>query len=406
MLMHQPVTITSAPVPPFVVDGFDWFAATTATNKFMAAHFRGYVKRDGGPCGNNPQMRVLMADLFPVTRPWTSPVVHFAPRVLPEMVRPRRHRHRIRCAVSDASVTRARVRADQARRAARAAPGPAAVWQAPAEKPVAFEDQFLWVLYDAELADLDRLDKTVIPKELHRVRSIAQRRRVYTAEERYIIAVGQAGQFSEDKHDDLSFPGTETREERHKLDLWPFFIEPVGENKYDLKIRQLTFQEVASALPVMTTLANLLLRAANKDVRKLIDAKTALAQTYQVSELILRLYRFGMRDRAVPDEMLRAARTVYQTVSIDLLLIDYENRVAWGEKGRLSQAPDLVEVVRFMLIPGVSSYDAAIKFDRDASSLRERLNNSLDIIEAKYGRFCKDLGLPPQTRVRSGYNKS
>ena len=78
--------------------------------------------------------------------------------------------------------------------------------QAPAEKPVAFEDQFLWVLYDAELADLDRLDKTEIPKELHRVRSIPERQRVYTAEEQYIIAVGQAGQFSKDKRDELDVP--------------------------------------------------------------------------------------------------------------------------------------------------------------------------------------------------------
>ena len=336
---------------------------------------------------------------------WGNAVVQFAQ--LPPWKYPRCGRT---CSVSDASVIRARTRANQAR-ADRAAPRPAAVkpgpvWTKPAEKPVAFEDLFLWVLYDAELADLERLDKGEIPKELHRVRSIPERQRIYTAEERYIIAVGQAGQFSEDKHDDLSFPGAETREERHQYDLWPFFTETVGENNsgYDLKVRQLTLQEVASALPVMTTLANLILRAANKDVRKLIDAKTASAQTYQVSELILRLYRFGMRDRVVPDEMLRAARAVYQTISIDLLLRDYENRIARGEKGRSTHAADLLEVVRFMLTPGKSSYDAAIKFDRDASSLRERLNDSLDIIEAKYGSFCKDLGLPPQTGVRAEYN--
>jgi hypothetical protein len=278
------------------------------------------------------------------------------------------------------------------------------VWTKPAEKPVDFEDLFLWVLYDAELADLDRLDKTVIPKELRGVRSIPSRQRVYTAEEKYIIAVGRAGQFSNDKRVALELPGAETRDERHQYDMWPFFTEQVGENKLDRKIRQLTLQEVASALPVMTTLASLILRAANKDVRRLIDAKTAVAQAYQASEIILRLYRFGMRDRVAPDGLLRAARVVYHTVSFDLLLRDYENRIALGKKGRLSQAPDLLEVVRFMLVPGNSSYDAALKFDRDASSLRERLNDSLDIIEAKYGRFCKDLGLPPQTRVRAGYN--
>ena len=76
--------------------------------------------------------------------------------------------------------------------------------------------------------------------------------------------------------------------------------------------------------------------------------------------------------------MLRAARIVYQTISIELQLRDYEKRIALGEKGRLSTAPDLLSVVRFMLAPGNSSYDAAIKFDRqDASNFRDQLNDAL-----------------------------
>jgi hypothetical protein len=156
---------------------------------------------------------------------------------------------------------------------------------------------------------------------------------------------------------------------------------------------------------ITTTLANQISRAANKEVRKIIDAKTASGRAYQTAELILRLYRFGTRDRLVPDSLLRAARVVYQQVSLELTNRDYENRMALGEKGRRSTAPDLLSVVSFMLAPGNSSYDAAIKFDRDASSLRERLNDSLDIIEAKYGSFCKDIPLTPQTRARAGYNR-
>ena len=99
------------------------------------------------------------------------------------------------------------------------------------------------------------------------------------------------------------------------------------------------------------------------------------------------------------------ARAVYQTVCIELLLRDYEKRIALGEKGRLSTAPDLRQVVQFMLAPGNSSYDAAIQFDRqDASNFRDQLNGALGIIEAKYGRFCQDIGWTPQTRARAGYN--
>jgi hypothetical protein len=307
--------------------------------------------------------------------------------------------------VSDASVVRSRLRADQAAAAA-AAPRPAEtkpVWKAPTEKPVAFEDQFVWVLYDHDLQDLNRLDKTEIPKELRGVRSIASRQRVYTAEEKNIVKVGLDGQFSKDKRDELEPPGAETRDERHELDLWPLFAETVGANPsaYDLRVRPLSLQELTSGFATMTTLSLQLSRAANKEARRIIDAKTASGRAYQAAELILRLYRFGTRDRAIPNRYLLDARTVYQAVIVELLLRDYEKRIALGEKGRLSTAPDLRQVAQFMLAPGNSSYDAAIKFDRqDASNFRDQLNDALGIIETKYGRFCKDIGWTPQTRAK------
>jgi hypothetical protein len=190
-----------------------WFATTSAAHSFMAQHFAGYVRK--------------RETMLPLPK-WESSAVHFAPRVLPWMSRPRHHRLRSRCTVSPESAVRSRLRADQVARsrggqATRPVVDP--VWKAPAEKPVEFEKQFVWVLYDHDLQDLDRLDKTEIPKELRGKRSIASRQRVYTAEEKYIVKVGNEGQFSEDKHDDLSFPGAETRDERHKYDLWPFFME-------------------------------------------------------------------------------------------------------------------------------------------------------------------------------------
>ena len=97
---------------------------------------------------------------------WGNPAVRF--RQLPPWKYPRRSPDQT-YSVSGASVARSRSRADQAvRPPAEVKP----VWKAPAEKPVEFEKQFVWFLYDHELQDEDRLDKTVIPKELRGVRSI------------------------------------------------------------------------------------------------------------------------------------------------------------------------------------------------------------------------------------------
>ena len=49
---------------------------------------------------------------------------------------------------------------------------------------------------------------------------------------------------------------------------------PSATNEYDLKVRQLTLQEVESVFEIMTTLANQLSRAANKEICKIINAKT------------------------------------------------------------------------------------------------------------------------------------
>ena len=160
--MNYVGTITPAAVPPFVVDGFDWFEATTATNKIMAAHFRGSVKRDGGPCGNNPQMRVTMADLFPVTRPWKSSAIQFQdPRTRSPYKPP------TRVSVSPSSVKRslAEAKLQLAYRAAKprlAEVKPA--WQSPVNtEPVDSVTQ-LEMSYDGELNDERRVYKKYVTK--------------------------------------------------------------------------------------------------------------------------------------------------------------------------------------------------------------------------------------------------
>ena len=318
------------------------------------------------------------------------------------MLRPRQHRFHIRCTVSPESVVRSRLRADQAvRPPAEVKP----VWKGPAVEPVDFLTQ-CDLFFDEKMQDETRLDKEQIDKEMRDVVSVAFRRRVYTAEELYIIDVGDRGQFSNDKREALALPGTEllSRDERHRYDMWPALTEPVGANQsgYDFKLRPLTLQEGERGFAAMTTLANKIGR--NKQLKKIVNAKTASARAYQAAELDLRLYLFGDRnDRRIP--YLREARFVYQTIRLELLARDYEKRIEQVSRGRRKRGPSRLLVVPFMLAPGVSSYDAELKFDREASVLRELLNDALDIIEEKYGSFCKEV-IPPQTGGGACYTVS
>jgi hypothetical protein len=341
---------------------------------------------------------------------WESSAVHFAPRVLPWMSRPRRRRFRIQCTVSPASVARARIRADRGvRPPAEAEP----VWQEPYVEPVPFTDPRSgtgqWeMFFDEKLQDETRLDKEQIDKERRDVVSVASRRRVYTAEEIYILYIGDRGQFSEMKREALALPGDEllSRDERHRYDMWPALTEPVGANPsgYDLKVRQLTLQEVERGFAAMTTLANQISRTKNREVSEIVAAKTASARAYQAAELVLRLYLFGDRDdRRIP--YLREARFVYQTIRLQLLARDYEKRIEQVSRGRRKRGPSRLCVVPFMLAPGRSSTDAWLKFNRDASDLRKLLNEELDLIEAKYSGFCKEL-IPPRNEDSPCYTVS
>ena len=223
----------------------DWFAAATAPNKFNALHFSGYVRK--------------RETMLPLPK-WESSAVHFGPRALPWMLRPRQHRFRIRCTVSPESVVRSRLRADQAvRPPAEVKP----VWKAPAEKPVAFEDLFIWFAYDHELPDEDRLDKTEIPKELHGVRSIPTRQRVYTAEEKlHRRGRGRGAVLRETSATSWSSLVPRRARSGTSMTCGRSSPSPLARiNAYDLKVRQLTLQEVESAFPIMTTLANLLLQS-------------------------------------------------------------------------------------------------------------------------------------------------
>ena len=105
---------------------------------------------------------------------------------------------------------------------------------------------------------------------------------------------------------------------------------------------------------------------------------------------------------------LYAARIVYQTISVELQLRDIGNDIrqlsALANGKSIRSIPPALHVVPFMLAPGRSSYDAEAKFDKDASTLRERLVMALGAIEKRYGSYCDELPIPPQTAKRSWYN--
>ena len=77
--MHEPITIVPPAVP--TLSGLArWSEAPTisSTGPFPlrfnhdrgAGRYRCHRIGPGGSCGNNPQIRVVMADPFPVGRPW------------------------------------------------------------------------------------------------------------------------------------------------------------------------------------------------------------------------------------------------------------------------------------------------------------------------------------------------
>jgi hypothetical protein len=173
--MHDVVTIAPAPV-----EVAPWLATATAANRFMAQHFAGYV-------------------ILPLPK-WQSSAVHFGPRAVPEMSRPRHHRFRPRCTVSDASVTRSRRRAE--------APRPAEVkpaWKRPgAAEPVAFVTQFD-MLMDDELQDITRLDDEQVDKDMFRA-TVAERRRIYSDDELATVERWHKGLFSQVRFDALDNP--------------------------------------------------------------------------------------------------------------------------------------------------------------------------------------------------------
>jgi hypothetical protein len=315
---------------------------------------------------------------------WWEPTIRFGKQ--PPWQYPRRDPERLYF-VSPASVGRARRRADKAAKR-RHPPDFKPAWQPPAQKLTSLINHFD-MLMDDEIVDKA---------------SLAEHKRVYSVDEILIRERWHAAQYSSAKAVELDEPGAESRDERHQFDLWPFLTERVGTNQLDLKVRPLTEREVRHGFEWMTTLADQISRNKNPEIFRIIDAKVAWAKAYQAAEFVLRLDRFGVRDRGIPKHYVLAARFVYQRIHFELLLRDYEVRIEQVSRGRRKRGPSRLDVVTFMLQPGVSSTDAKLRFERNDRDLRSLRADELDLLEEKYGRFCKALVIPPETKVRAGYN--
>jgi hypothetical protein len=305
--------------------------------------------------------------------------------------------------VSAASVVRSRFRADQVvQPPADAKP----VWTGPAEEPVDAMSQYIMLTDDA-LMDEARIDidKKQWNKNLRGDILVAYRRRVYTDEEQRTLDRWNSALYSDAKYEATTPRGTGN--DREFDDLWPYLTEPVGANRSgrDLVVRRMTSTETETGFATMTALV--LEIAKKEDLKGYCDAKTASGQTFQAAELTLRLNRFG-GFRYMHPAYLLAARIVYQKVALELKLRDLSNErrqlSALENSKQVKHADPLLRIMSFMVAPGRSSYEAEVEFNKDASALRERLNTALGAIEGKYGRYCKALPIPPQSRVRPWYN--
>jgi hypothetical protein len=281
--------------------------------------YRCHTEPDERSYNSSASMRVAMADALPVVRPWKECAIRFEP---PRPDKPLKQFLLLPPgAVSKTSARRARAEAilQAAYRAAAPRIETKPIWRPPANEPIDDLNRFA-MLMDDEISDKI---------------SMASHERIYSADE---LATEQRwlGRYSSVKLDALAPPGTgadQSREERHRYDLWPYFTVPVGANESDLVRRPLTLHEIEYGFAKMTTLVTVL--AQHKRLKKFVNAKTAQGRAYQAANFLLKIYWSGQR--RVDTLYLIAARIVVQAVSLVLEIRDLL-RSAPGNTGQSLEA--------------------------------------------------------------------
>ena len=378
--MHDIVTIAPAPA-----ESMPWFAATTATNKFMAAHFRGYVKRDGGPCGNNPQMRVMMPDLFPATRPWKSSAIQFQdPRTRSPYKPP------IRVSVTESSVARARAEAilQAAYRAAK--PRPTEVkpaWRTPlSTEPVDSVTQ-LEMSYDGELNDERRVDKKYVTKGIlgH---TLPTERRISSVLD--VEIARWQGAYSQIKYDAGPFwlkRGRYFGLEERKQYSW----RHSDSTKWPETLRRAAYIDRQYTDPTETGLiaafSHMLYRS--EEINKKVEACNAegeACRSYQAGALFRTYYLSGRR-----------------VSTTNIICADIVVEAIHGHLRRGGKIDWTARTAILDMLEGASDRATGEKFGLHHKSLQERYNTETAAIEAKFGRYCSEIRQPRQKPSTSCY---
>jgi hypothetical protein len=264
--------------------------------------------------------------------------------------------------VSKASVTRARERAEQA--VPRPQSNAPLIWQRSDLETIPYNLQ-------AEMLLDGKYDGT-----------LATQRRAYSDEDLAMLSRWEHGLFSQVKHDSGPFMVRWTGKGGLVIEERP---NPIHQRRQIRRYpgREVTDQDLDYAFSRMLWWA----RKINALIKNRGNAKTATGRAYQAAVAIRDYHRLRM---GIDEFDIIAADIVIEAIGAHLRRA---GRIDWWQR-----------TVTLDLFEGASSYEAADRFGRDASSLRERYNAEVLAIEAKFGKYCNDLWEPPQKQSASGYN--
>jgi hypothetical protein len=207
---------------------------------------------------------------------------------------------------------------------------------------------------------------------------IATERRVYDAEELAMLSRWTRGLFSQIRYDAGPFwTGRKGILEGRTAPHWHYIDRSII--------------VAASESDLHSAFSRMLHRSAeiNSKIRSRCNAAAMAPRAYQAAAIVRDSYLHGLRVSATD---VISAGIVIEAISQQLRR---PGRIDWSQR---TATLDLLE--------GVSSHEAADRFGRDPSSLRERLDSETVAIEARFGRYCNELWEPPQKQNRPCYNSN
>jgi hypothetical protein len=353
-----------------------------------------------GRSNSSLSMIVAMPDLFPVVRPWKEAAIHFAeaPAFGPQNL--------TRCTVNEASVARARARADAipSRRDKTAVTRPWPVeakplWQSPVTvEPVDSVTQ-LEMASDSELNDGRFIDKKYVAKAMLGP-TIPLRRRI--ASDLAVDIARWDGVHSQIKFDAGPFWlkhgkyfGLEERVQPH----WRYIGRPhTDQTQVDTVAFTLDCQYTKPTENDLTVaFSRMLWRSADINKKadnsgflstEICDAKSKACRAYQAADLFRTYYLAGRR---ISTTDIICADLVVEAVQKHLRR---DGKITWQARTAIL---DMLE--------GASARVVADKHGLHHSSVQDRYETEIIDIERVFGRYCQKYE-PRQTRPVACYNGS